>query len=169
MQPNNTIGSKVYAKAIQCLSGPVDHFIETGFYNLASAGEYGDGWISEPQVRRICREIAKEQKRPFIQASEYYATNGYDQAARKPYKLDKPIWNNAWIEMPKRKYLLPLATPLLLASGDNDTTYKPGDAIMPYRQETIWSWRIVDKSFWDEYYNFILNDPDCRRARKLTS
>jgi hypothetical protein len=167
-----TIVSKVYQRALDSLQVPIKHFMETGFWNENALPRWEAPDISYPQVRRIARQIAKEAGRPFITATETIERTRWTADTSRPdghggyymkrVKLDEPRWARAYISMPKRKFLLPLVSPLLLAASNEG-----GSPIYDRSGATLWEFTINDHSFWVGYYDFILTDPDCRKARKL--
>lgn len=168
--------SKIYARALDSIRLPVEHFLATGFYDEASLpGSNWDADVSLQQVSRIVRKVAQELKRPFIECSARLVSYQYVDDTSKPPRsyggyhqkridLPEPVWSYGTITMPKRKYLMPMLTPLLLAAKE-DRTAPVWDRTSP----TLWHFIVNSKEFWDEYYPFILNDTDCRKARKLTS
>lgn len=168
---------KSYQRTIASVDLPLKHFIETGFWNPHVIADYNfDSDIGDTFVRRACRAVARELKRPFIQCypmfttTEHYVTgekspNGYDLYGTRP--LPEPKFQGAWVEMPKYKYLTPLAAPLfMLPEGSFGNHDKAG---FQANLTTLWRFRINDRELWDKYYDFALNDPDCRKARRLTS
>jgi len=138
--------------AIHTIEEPVRRFIETGLFDERTWA-YTDPKaaalrcdVSNVQVRRIARAVAKELNRPFIVASEIVNRDGQ--------------WIAAEIQMPKRKYLMPLVSPLLLASEA-----KAGPVYCRHKS-TLWSFRINDQTLWNEY-RAALDRPEMRAARKL--
>jgi hypothetical protein len=166
---------KSYQRTIASVDLPLRHFIETGFWNPRVVEGWNESDIGDSLVRSACRKVAKELKRPFIQcyssfvSYESYDTgetsqNGYAVYNRRP--LPEPRFEAGYVEMPKRKHLAPLVAPLLLAAGGKVTLR---DAVWDRTSATLWAFLIRDREFWDSYYDFVLNDPECRRARRLTS
>jgi hypothetical protein len=153
--------------ALRSVEEPVLKFIETGLFD--------DNWFSLPeemraskasvalvQTRRIARKVAKELKRPFILASEVVATNYWDPMQRRWVTNTRPEWRHAYMEIPKRKYLIPIASPLLLVAGAANSPV----GNMSRDNSSIWRFTIQDRGFWNEY-RAALDRPEMREARKL--
>lgn len=168
---------KSYKRTIDSIEQPVRHFVETGFWVEPL---WEEGKISYAQVRRVVRDIAKELKRPFIVCGSAYRTYEHRDTGRKDLhgytiyeriEYDTPRFSHGYVEVPKRKYLLSIVAPLLLLPEGSE--YIPVNKLMSpvfnVSTSKLWQFRIDSEEFWNEYYNFALNDPDCRRARKLTS
>lgn len=167
---------KSYQRTIASVQVPILHFLETGFWNPYALPSYEEHDISEQQVRRKCRQIARELKRPFIQC---YASLSWHDAVPtgevsqwgnpviEHVKRDTPKFSMGYVEMPKQKRLAPLmaALSLLPKAGEkgNDSIGWQAEAA------TLWQFRISDEKAWTKIYDFLLNDPDCRKARGLTS
>lgn len=162
--------SKVFSRAVDSVRIPLEHFIKTGFYDPHSLPGHEPEDIADFQVRRVCRQIAKESKRPFIRCYEVVITYRWDYGSGWT-KLDKPEWERGFIEMPKRHYLAPLIAPLLLAAPEAGSRYDPRTGAGVHQQSlaTLWSFSIFNRELWDQYYQFVLTDPECRKARRLTS
>lgn len=162
--------SKRFARTLESVRAPIQSFIDTGIFEEGIMGK--DDWdcdISIVQVRRAARKVAAELKRPFIVVEDYSTyynrSYGIDSEGRSVYnfeRLDEPRWVNTHISIPKRKYLVDHVTPLILASENREVCF---DRSTP----GLWVFTIQDYPFWQNYQTFLLNDPDLRRARKLTS
>jgi hypothetical protein len=165
---------KAYQRTIASVELPLRHFIETGFWNPDSIEGWTDSDIGDTFVRRACRTVARELKRPFIQCyatfltSESYDTGKRSENGRIIYDmrpLPAPRFNYAFVEIPKQKRLAPLAAPLLLLperyQGNNTAGFTQ-------HRTTLWQAHITSEELWNQYYDFVLNDPECRKARRLT-
>jgi len=165
--------SKRFTRVLDSVRVPIQHFIDTGIFDDNCLGAVD--WsldISPSQVRRACRKVASELKRPFIQMSEQIDRYHHvpDETKPNPYggyysklvELPEPRWARAYLSIPKRKYLTVLASPLLLA-GSREHDAPVYDRSTP----GLWNFTIFDHQFWLEYQSFILHDPACRAARKL--
>lgn len=171
---------KSYQRTIASVELPLKHFIETGFWDPYSCGRYDqDADIGDSIVRRTCRNVARELKRPFIQcfAVVRYAVrvgtgekSQYGHDLYETVDLPEPQFEYGFVMIPKQKRLAPLATPLLLMP-DVYSTRVSGVSYIPahsMHSATLWRARIYNQDLWNDYYNFVLNDPECRKARKLT-
>lgn len=160
--------SKHFTRVLDSVRIPIQHFIDTGIYDENANGKHN--WsldVSPSQVRRACRRVATELKRPFIQMSETMQTEARVEDPTSSYghkweSLPEPRWARAHVSIPRRKYLAVLATPLILAAN-RDVGAKVYDRIIP----SLWNFIIYDRQIWDDYYAFVMNDPVCRAARKL--
>jgi len=164
--------SKVFNRAIDSVRLPLERFMATGFYDPFTLNGYEPEDIAAFQVRRACRKLAKEQKRPFIRCHVVETTYQWDHNAAKWVKLAKPGWEFGYVEVPKRKYLAPLVAPLLLAAPDEivpQGTVLAKAPVIQVASKSLWIFHIRDYEFWTKYYDFILNNPDCRKARRLTA
>lgn len=164
--------SKVFNRTIDSVRLPLEHFMATGFYDPSTLNGYEPEDIAAFQVRRACRQLAKEQKRPFIRCHVVEVTYRWDHNAGKWMKLAKPEWEFGYVEIPKRQYLAPLVAPLLLAAPDETARHGTLLAKAPVIQVTsksLWQFHVRDYQLWTKYYDFVLNDPDCRKARRLTA
>lgn len=161
---------KSYQRTIASVDLPLKHFIETGFWNPYVVPGWKPNDIAEQQVRGACRKVAAELKRPFIRCHPVVAFGDWMQVDGK-YKrvqFDQPRFEFGLIEVPKRQYLSPLVAPLLLAA--KPATYREATpTVTQTSSATLWEFRISDRQLWDDYYQFVLTDPECRKARKLTS
>jgi hypothetical protein len=162
---------KSYQRTMDSVRLPLQHLIETGFWNPCIVPYGGEASIGDNSLRPAAREIAKELKRPFIRCYAHITDRIWDNASRQYVSLPGPVFGEGYVEVPKRKYLMPLVAPLLLAA--NEVTYR-------YRHDTtkpvyniscnsLWQFTVCNETFWNEYYEFVLNDPVCRKARKLPS
>jgi len=150
-----------YDRIIASVQEPLDHFVKTGFWKPNTTG------------KKACRELASSMKRPFIQCYDWSITGEWVQTSTAGWEWmnhKTPVWSFGYVEAPIQKRLLPLVAPLMLGSvkqgkHTSATTHKVTDNSL----ETIWRFHIYDQKIWNRYYDFVLNDPDCRRARKLTS
>lgn len=156
---NQIVTSQVFVRTVASVQAPLQHFIETGFWNPHALDGWQEGDISDQVVRGSCRIMSKELKRPFIRAHPVISYNEYVDG--KWERRDRPVFNHGLVEVPKRKYLVPLIAPLTLASS------KDGSSIRDRSGSTLWEFYIYDPELWDQYYEYLLNDPDCRKARKL--
>ena len=171
---------KSYQRTIASVDLPLKHFVDTGFWNPYVVEGWTDSDIGDTFVRRACREVAKELKRPFIQCfASVSTTESYDTGKKNAHgypiydvrPLPEPRFSSGYIEVPKRKYLIPLVAPLLLAAGEPTRRWNQ-NATAPVANNSVaslWQFRITSEELWNQYYEFVLNDPDCRKARRLTS
>jgi hypothetical protein len=158
--------SKVLADALFSVREPVEQFIKTGLYSDSFNGDYmpkdvveSSGFISDQQTRRVARMVAKELKRPFIIMSP--VINGYKWEninGRWQREAVDPKFSHAWIEVPKKKYLLPIVNPLILAEN--------GEGMKHRHRETLWCFEIYNGDFWNEY-RAAMDRPEMRIARKM--
>ena len=153
--------SRAFNRIIDSVRVPIEHFDKTGFWDPHALPDYQSEDISEVQVRRACRSLATEQKRPFIVCHHTLVRRAWDQQTYKWIALEEPIREGGYIEMPKKKYLHGHVSTLLLVDNNK--------IVQSHHRQTLWMFRIHDNTLWNEYYDFILNDPDCRAARRLTS
>ena len=162
-----------FTRVLDSVRVPIQHFIDTGIYDENASGKHD--WsldVSPSQVRRACRKVASELKRPFIQMSEQidryrYVPDMTQPNSRGGYNskredLSEPRWARTYVSIPKRKYLTVLVSPLLLA-GSREHDAPVYDRSTP----SLWNFTIFDHQFWLEYQSFVLHDPACRAARKL--
>lgn len=159
---------KAFARVLDSVRLPLQHFLDTGFWNPNALPGYASIGIAETQVRSSCRLAAKEMKRPFIICGTEYRSGshkeGFDTGGKRTLTWvphPEPVFSRGFIQVPKRKYLVNHIASLTLA-GDNRMIC---DRCTP----TLWEFTVHDKALWDEYYAYVLNDPACRKARKLTS
>lgn len=168
--------SKIYARTLASLQVPFDHFLKTGFFDVYTVEGYETADIPEQIVRGRIRRMAKELKRPFIRChpvigfGEWRKVIESDGEQYKYFKHDEARFEWGFVEMPKRKYLMPLIAPLLLAAPEAEFRYHTDDSkpVQQYHSQSLWEFKIFDRQFWNQYYDFVLNDPDCRKARGLT-
>lgn len=170
---------KSYQRTLDSVRLPIEHFIKTGFWDPHALDGWEENDISEQQVRNKCRQVARELKRPFIIAHpvmQFYEhrptgkTNSYGHPSYKWTRLEQPRFSHAFVEVPKRKYLYPLVSSLLLLpQGQSRWDSGDGKAAISLDYASLWQFRINDETLWRQYYDFILNDPECRAARRLTS
>lgn len=164
--------SKVFQRAVDSVRVPLEHFIKTGFYDPHVLGGYEPEDIADFQVRRVCRQIAKEGKRPFIRCHDVKSNYTWDNTTSRYVQRDIPEWEFGYVEVPKRKYLSVLVAPLLLTSPAKSGYYdalRSNSPVYEEQCESLWRLRVRDRELWDKYYDFVLNDPDCRKVRRLTS
>lgn len=170
---------KAYQRTIASVDLPLKHFIETGFWNPFAVEGWTESDIGDTFVRRACRTVARELKRPFIQCYAGFSTteqvpsgeksqNGY--TLYKTVPLPAPRFSYGFVEIPKQKRLVPLVAPLLLLPNRYDIMGKGLNSAAAYTSHltTLWQVRIQDQELWNQYYDFVLNDPECRAARRLT-
>lgn len=150
-----------FNRVIDSVRLPIEHFAKTGFWNPYVLPNYKDEDISDQQVRRACRAVAKEMKRPFIVCHPVIKRSYRDPETWQWHDYPEPKLAGGYIELPKRKYLHGHVATLLL-TGNSEFIRHGGMA-------SLWSIRVNDATLWNEYYDFVLNDPECRAARKLTS
>lgn len=150
----------LYNRLIASVQKPIDHFLETGFWNpyVVEGSQVCD--ISDSQVRSSCRELAKALKRPFIICQPTFK---YDELGANGVwvPLDKPVWRGGWLTVPKLKRHTPIVASFILASNEKEVRDRSGT--------TLWEFAVTDHQLWTTLYDHILNDPDCRKARRLTS
>lgn len=161
-----------FNRAIDSVRLPLEHFLETGFWNPYACPGWTRNNVSDVQVRRICRHVATENKRPFIQcyasmtlweyvddlANPFPNGGGY---YKKRVEIPKPKFSVGIISAPNRQHLAPLVAPLLLTEGSAK--------VQNHSSTGLWQFYVHDEELWNSYYDFVLNDPACRKARKLTS
>lgn len=168
---------KSYQRTIASVDLPLKHFIETGFWNPYVIEGWTENDIGDTFVRRAARHIAKELKRPFIQCHaviqfrESYDTGKKTDDGRAIWDvrdLDTPRFRHGYVQMPKQKRLAPLVAPLFLLP---ERTYPQTSQTSGEQQhtKTLWRFKVFNRELWDQYYAFALNDPDCRKARRLTA
>jgi hypothetical protein len=160
---------KSYQRTIASVQLPLLHFVETGFWNPYALPDWTENDIGDTFVRRATRHVAKELKRPFIQCYAILGNKEYDAVTGKYVPVPEPRFTSAFIEVPRRKYLMPLVAPLLLAAGESEPLWQRNMDRPVWQSScaTLWQFRFGNRTLWDEYYAFVLNDPDCRKARKL--
>lgn len=166
--------SKVANRAIASVHLPIAHFVETGLYDPNAVPGYDRADISEVQVRRVCRQVAKDLKRPFIQCYSYMQTghhvpdgvNAQGYPKSKYVELDAPRFASGIFYCRKAKYLAPLVAPLLLLNDDEIARSGVG---WNSSGNSFWQYQIKDHQLWTSFYEHVLNDPDCRKARGLTT
>jgi hypothetical protein len=169
------VTSQVLSRALESVQAPINHFIETGFWNPNVLVDHKPGDVTDVQVRKICRAVARELKRPFISCHPTFSYGRHVLDKEGVYQwepLDKPEFAGGYVSVPKQKRLTPLVATLILASSADKPLHQratPKFPLTAYGQKTLWTFRIADKTMWDEYYSYVLNDPDCRKARRLTS
>lgn len=177
------IESQVLNDALASVYLPVQRFLETGFYRGPFCDEEipehlrtWERMISDTQTRRICRAVAREQKRPFIQLYESWSKtemaatdekNEYGNPIYKYQTLPEPRFNYVAVVVPKRKYTMPLVTPLLLVAPDQ-ADWRPGTRplVSSFRMHSYWKFQIYDLDFWREY-SAAFDRPEMRAARRL--
>ncbi len=149
-----------YNRIIASVQQPIAHFLETGFWNPHSLEGFEECDISEQQVRSSCRALAKALKRPFIICQPNFKYGERDaKGVWRP--LDNPFWRGGFLSVPKLKRHAPIVAPFLLAAN--------GEEVSDHSGETLWEFQVTDHQLWVALYDHILNDPDCRKARRLTS
>jgi hypothetical protein len=171
------VTSQVLSRALESVQAPINHFIETGFWNpnVHAPDSYSPGDVGDTQVRKICRAVARELKRPFITCHPTFSYGRHVLDEKGSYKWvpsEKPQFAGGYVSVPKQKRLTPLVATLILASSADKPLHQrgtPQNPLISYSQKTLWTFRIADKTMWDEYYDYVLNDRDCRKARRLTS
>lgn len=150
-----------FNRVVDSVRLPIEHFVKTGFWNPNVLPDRKSEDISDQQVRRACRTVAKEMKRPFIVCHPTVQWSYRDPDTGLMVEYPEPRVVGGFIEVPRRKYLHGHVATLLLAGNSK--------LIRHVQQATLWAFRIYDVTLWNEYYDFVLNDPECRAARKLTS
>lgn len=159
---NQMVTSQVFTRTVASVQAPLQHFIETGFWNPHALEGWEEGDITEHVVRGSCRIMSKELKRPFIRAHPSYSWQHQPVDPETNYAPPPlRIFRCGVVEVPKRKYLAPLIAPLTLAATSDSKTIRDASGA------TLWEFYIYDRQLWDQYYQYLLNDPDCRKARKL--
>jgi len=153
--------SKVMARTIASVQLPMEHFLKTGFWDPFSSGTFEEFDISEPQVRRACRQMSVELKRPFITCHSQFSTHELQTSPTGDLwvKRDTPLWSYGIVQVPKKAYLNVLVAPLMLAENNAQVRDQSGT--------TFWNFIVSDRDVWDKFYDYLLNDPDCRKARRL--
>lgn len=150
-----------YAAVLDSVKKPLDHFITTGLYEpyrpVPGAG-LNDLTLSESIVRSSIRGMAAKMRRPFIQA--YVVRHHGSWKNNKWSPLEAPIFSHGYFYAPKQKKLQVMLTPLQLG--------KDSPLIKDTSMATVWEFGVHDETLWNDFYQLILNDPDCRKARGLT-
>lgn len=158
--------SKVLADALFSVREPVEQFIRTGIYSAPYSGDYmpkevleSTGFISDTQTQRVARMVAKELKRPFIIMSPIMNIYRWELVNGRYTRVSqKEEFYHAHIEIPKRKYLMPIVTPLILAENGKDVVAKC--------RQTLWVFTIRNENLWNEY-RASLDRPEMRIARRM--
>lgn len=172
---------KALTDALKSIEIPITQFIETGIYTNPFAMDEeqmpqevkdSSGFVSDTQTQRICRMVAKELKRPFIIMTPVIMNYEWRRVNGQYRRVDvNPTFRHTYIHMPKRKYLTPLVTPLLLAAGNNvGGSYladkHPDIAVWAGREKTNWQFFIRSEQLWNEYRE-ALDRPEMRIARRM--
>lgn len=155
----------MFNRIVDSVRLPLQHFLDTGFWDYSTKGELHKGMIGDTQVRSSCRDLAKNLKRPFIVCEKHMSYGEHSPSPSGGYKwvyYTEPKFREGFIEVPKKKYLHSHVAPLMLAA-EKDTV------VIDRSIQTLWQFHIRDEALWDQYYQYVLNDPDLRKARKLTS
>lgn len=142
---------------IKILNKVTDDMLNRGYYMTPNWSEVGlTPIIPEYSLRNLARAIAKENKRPFIRISHVYrwhyvgegrGTTGWQSSYNKEYVGLRVL-------MPRRKYLSPLAHPLLLARFEQ---------VYP----SMWGFVINDETFAKQYLEYFDTREEFRAALKL--
>lgn len=158
--------SKVLADALFSVRAPVEQFIKTGIYSDPYQSEYmpdevlqSSGFISDQQTRRVARMVAKELKRPFITMSPVII--GYKWERKDGRWHREPVdlrFSHTWIEVPRKKYLLPIVNPLILAEN--------GKEVVARCKATLWCFGIYNEQLWKDY-RASMDRPEMRIARRM--
>jgi hypothetical protein len=162
--------SRILADALRSVHDPIAKFIKTGIYSnphhdpdMPKELMESSGAISSQQTQRVCRAVANELKRPFIIMSPIIHVMKWERVnGRWTSTRHEPKFSHVYIVIPKRKYLMPLVTPLLLACGDMGTS-------APVRERhrySLWNFHIHVEELWNEY-RAGLDRPEMRAARRL--
>jgi hypothetical protein len=165
--------SKIFDEAIRSVRDPILQFIETGIFGNPWGGDTvpeevlaSKGFISATQTQRVCRMVAQELKRPFIIMTPYIERRVWTQTPKPDGTTRwecKPVprrFRSTHIKMPKRQYLMPLVSPLLLAAGP------AGSPVTDRSEVGNWVFIINDEGLWNDY-RASLDRPEMRAARKL--
>lgn len=160
--------SKTFDRIIDSVKLPIEHFARTGFWDPYAIEGYQPEDISDTIVRSACRKVAKGQKRPFIKLFKHMRRQQWTQNRYVTYP--DPVFTMGIVSVPKRKKLLSIVTPLLLAAPEPTKRYQPNRqaSVVQFELASLWEFQVYDESFWDGYYAYALNDPECRKARGLT-
>lgn len=186
MKTSTPTQSKVLSAAIDSVRVPIENFIRTGIFSgiydrtLVSRDiSHSDGCVAGGQVQRIARYTAKELKRPFIIMEPVVRGFTWSLAnGRWRKEIHDPRFSHVFVRIPKRKYLMPIAAPLLLAAPEPVTHHRTAiqrvtdphhDEKFPVIQRaerTNWVFNICSEEFWHDY-RAALERPEMRAARKL--
>lgn len=163
--------SQHLTRTLEFLQKPIDAMLATGLFEEPN---WKDAPISPIQIRKVARTVAREQKRPFILGGESFANGSHSRGANNEWvytKYDAPKWEHAYLTVPKKQYLMPLVSPLTLASVDEFEAYgkAPVPPVTHRHGKTYWSFKINDRTFWNEYLQALTTRPEMRQAMKLTS
>lgn len=160
--------SKILQDALRSVREPIEKFIETGIYTNPWADEDipdelrdSLGFVSEQQTQRVCRMVAKELKRPFIIVTPVISEYVWERVnGRYTSRKTERTFQRAHIKMPRRKYLMPLVSPLILAESG------PTGPVRHIHEHSNWYFHITNEALWNDY-RAALDRPEMRAARKL--
>jgi hypothetical protein len=109
-------------------------------------------------VRKFARRVCKEHKRPFIMVDRWADWR------RGPDGNYKRFCEGVWLEIPKRRYLMPIVNCLRLAAVEDVNT----DGVYWNRNcKSVWWFGIRDQAFAREYLSFFETREEFRKAVKL--
>jgi hypothetical protein len=160
----NATDLKCVQESLRYITAPIDEFLQNGFY---IEPEYQDKQITPVAIRRVIRAAAKEAKRPLIIVSNIRDIYGHDPVTNEYRRLPAGTgkWRGAWVRLPKRKYLIPLVTPFLLAAGGPNAGR--GGVVECRERVGIWDFYVRDEALLIGFITAMQNDPDIRRALRL--
>ena len=156
--------SKVVNTVMSEILDPIKKQLETGifFYPTYTIG----GLVRPIHVGKYARAVAKEHGWPFVQAGYIAENYKWDAAQRKYLRLKEPLITGGWLQAPKRQYLLPLVTPLLLAEDDKRSVWEKG--IRLANLKSLWRFYIHDVDVFEAFMQSALSSPEIVAAIKRT-
>ena len=146
-----------------------DKLEPNGAYNY-DRSEFG---VPNFIVRRIVRQVARELKRPFIPVSEYIELDGmtWKEAQDIPRADRRFKVVTTSIAFPRRKYLSPITTPLLMAAhvheGKIPWSQRLNYPILAYIGKTYIGITFTNRDILDEYTAQMQTREEMRAALKL--
>lgn len=183
MTEYHTHGIESLDQALGSIAIPVQKFIETGIHRDTAwdesiPKEYRQArWSAQKSgaalgysfVRSICRKVARELGRPFIHTTVNMDEGRYARVGGRYQWIPRedPEFFYGYIEMPKRKYLAPLWSPLFLAAKPTRMySSKPeGVTVGIIFSRSLFRFMVYDENLWAEY-NELLDTDEMRAARR---
>jgi hypothetical protein len=170
MTPYQT--SNVMAQAIESVQAPMQNFIDHGLWDTLVFRHWRDRQNSVPphMVRHICRAVASELKRPFIQCQGYFLHGGWERNPHDPSgkaeyrEYEAPRFHSGYIQIPKRKYLESHAAIFTLNASDDymDQNIKFADRGL----SCFWMFQTTNERLWQTMHTVVVTDPELRAARR---
>lgn len=174
--------SNVIDNAKRRLDEAFDHWHRTGIYidraKLTPDGKYDyrSESMGVPQyiTRRLIRQAAKELKRPVLMAREGFQSL-HQHVPGTSYRQMIYTITSMSLDVPRRKYLMPIVNPLALAAehvAGRYYSWKSGSSPAPivmYTRPTIFQFVFYDLDIWAQYYEQICTREEMRAALKITT